>query len=86
MAYGRNGCTIMFWQLRSPTKHVLPNTWVEYGVRSGLGCDTNAYMSHHFTAEELAGKPVPDQHWHEHATCFRIGDRSVRGTAPVVNA
>jgi 7,8-dihydropterin-6-yl-methyl-4-(beta-D-ribofuranosyl)aminobenzene 5'-phosphate synthase len=62
---------------RASIEHVLPNTWVEYGVRNGLGCDTNAYMNHHFTAEELAGKPVSDQHWHEHATCFRIGDRGL---------
>ena len=62
---------------RTSIEHVLPNTWVEYGVRDGLGCDTNAYMNHHFTADELAGKPVPDQHWHEHATCFRLGDRGL---------
>ena len=34
-------------------------------------------MNHHFSAEELAGKPQPDQHWHEHATCFRLGDRGL---------
>jgi 7,8-dihydropterin-6-yl-methyl-4-(beta-D-ribofuranosyl)aminobenzene 5'-phosphate synthase len=62
---------------RSSVEHVLPNTWVEYGVRDGQGCDAHAYMNHHFTAEELAGKPVPDQHWHEHATCFRLGDRGL---------
>ncbi|MGO8915067.1 MAG: MBL fold metallo-hydrolase [Stellaceae bacterium] len=62
---------------RTSIEHVLPNTWVEYGVRDGLGCDASAYMNHHFTAEELAGKPVPDQHWHEHATCFRLGDRGL---------
>ena len=37
----------------------------------------HAYMNHHFTAEELAGKPEPDQHWHEHATCFSLGDRGL---------
>jgi 7,8-dihydropterin-6-yl-methyl-4-(beta-D-ribofuranosyl)aminobenzene 5'-phosphate synthase len=62
---------------RTSIEHVLPNTWVEYGVRDGVGCDASAYMNHHFTAEELAGKPVPDQHWHEHATCFRLGDRGL---------
>jgi len=62
---------------RTSIEHVLPNTWVEYGVRGGLGCDTNAYMNHHFTAEELAGKPEPDQHWHEHAVCFHLGDRGL---------
>jgi 7,8-dihydropterin-6-yl-methyl-4-(beta-D-ribofuranosyl)aminobenzene 5'-phosphate synthase len=33
-----------------------------------------AYGDHHFTPDELAGKPALDQHWHEHATCFRLGD------------
>src|SRR6202453_1413778 len=62
---------------RARFEHVLPNTWVSYGVRDGLGCDASAYLDHHFTAEELAGQPVPDQHWHEHATCFRLGDRGL---------
>ena len=62
---------------RTSIEHVLPNTWVAFGVKDGLGCDTNAYMSHHFTADELAGKPGPDQHWHEHATCFVLGDRGL---------
>ncbi|HEX4597522.1 MAG TPA: MBL fold metallo-hydrolase [Burkholderiaceae bacterium] len=62
---------------RTSMEHVLPNTWVTHGVQNGLGCDTHAYMSHHFSEEELAGKPVPDQHWHEHATCFRLGDRGL---------
>ena len=62
---------------RISIEHVLPQTWVEIGVKNGLGCDANAYMNHHFTAEELAGKPQPDQHWHEHATCFRLGDRGL---------
>jgi 7,8-dihydropterin-6-yl-methyl-4-(beta-D-ribofuranosyl)aminobenzene 5'-phosphate synthase len=58
-------------------EHVLPNSLVEFGTTDGLGCDAHAYMNHHFTPEELAGKPVPDQHWHEHATCFRLGDRGL---------
>jgi 7,8-dihydropterin-6-yl-methyl-4-(beta-D-ribofuranosyl)aminobenzene 5'-phosphate synthase len=62
---------------RTSIEHVLPNSWVEFGVKGGLGCDPNAYTDHHFTAEELAGKPQPDQHWHEHATCFRLGDRGL---------
>ncbi len=62
---------------RTGIEHVLPNTWVEYGVRDGVGCDANGYMNHHFTADELAGKRAPDQHWHEHATCFRLGDRGL---------
>jgi 7,8-dihydropterin-6-yl-methyl-4-(beta-D-ribofuranosyl)aminobenzene 5'-phosphate synthase len=62
---------------RTSIEHVLPNTWVEIGIKDGLGCDAQAYMNQHFTAEELAGKPQPDQHWHEHATCFRLGDRGL---------
>jgi 7,8-dihydropterin-6-yl-methyl-4-(beta-D-ribofuranosyl)aminobenzene 5'-phosphate synthase len=75
---------------RVSLEHVLPNTWVAYGVKDGLGCDAGAYANHHFTADELAGKPVPDQHWHEHATCFKLGDRglvviSSCGHAGIVN-
>ena len=75
---------------RTSIEHVLPNTWVEFGIKDGLGCDPKAYMNHHFTADELAGKPEPDQHWHEHATCFRLGDRgliviSSCGHAGVIN-
>jgi 7,8-dihydropterin-6-yl-methyl-4-(beta-D-ribofuranosyl)aminobenzene 5'-phosphate synthase len=62
---------------RISLEHVLPNTWVEYGVKEGIGCDTHAYMNHHFSEVELTGKPQPDQHWHEHATCFRLGDRGL---------
>jgi 7,8-dihydropterin-6-yl-methyl-4-(beta-D-ribofuranosyl)aminobenzene 5'-phosphate synthase len=62
---------------RTSFEHVLPNTWVKYGVYNGLGCDTSAYLNRHFTAAELAGTPEPDQHWHEHATCFRLGDRGL---------
>jgi 7,8-dihydropterin-6-yl-methyl-4-(beta-D-ribofuranosyl)aminobenzene 5'-phosphate synthase len=62
---------------RTSIEHVLPNSWVEFGVKDGLGCDPKAYMDHHFTPEELAGTPQPDQHWHEHATCFHLRDRGL---------
>ena len=62
---------------RTSIEHVLPNTWVEVGIKDGVGCDAQAYLNHHFTADELAGRPQPDQHWHEHATCFRLGDRGL---------
>ena len=62
---------------RTSIEHVLPQTWVAIGIKDGLGCDAHAYLNHHFSAEELAGKPQPDQHWHEHATCFRLGDRGL---------
>jgi 7,8-dihydropterin-6-yl-methyl-4-(beta-D-ribofuranosyl)aminobenzene 5'-phosphate synthase len=75
---------------RTSIEHVLPNTWVEFGIKDGLGCDARAYKYHHFTAAELSGNPQPDQHWHEHATCFRLGDRglvviSSCGHAGIVN-
>ena len=62
---------------RTSIERVLPNSWVETCIKDGLGCDASAYMNHHFSADELAGKPQPDQHWHEHATCFRLGDRGL---------
>jgi 7,8-dihydropterin-6-yl-methyl-4-(beta-D-ribofuranosyl)aminobenzene 5'-phosphate synthase len=62
---------------RNSMEHVLPNTWVKLGSPDGVGCDANGYLDHHFSAEELAGAAVPDQHWHEHATCFRLGDRGL---------
>jgi 7,8-dihydropterin-6-yl-methyl-4-(beta-D-ribofuranosyl)aminobenzene 5'-phosphate synthase len=62
---------------RVSIEHVLPNSQVTFGIKDGTGCDTAAYMDHHFTADELAGKPEPDQHWHEHATCFNLGDRGL---------
>ncbi|HTW52110.1 MAG TPA: MBL fold metallo-hydrolase [Stellaceae bacterium] len=75
---------------RNSIEHVLPNTFEEYGVKDGAGCDASAIHNHHFTPEELAGKPQPDQHWSEHAACFRVGDRglvviSSCGHAGIVN-
>jgi 7,8-dihydropterin-6-yl-methyl-4-(beta-D-ribofuranosyl)aminobenzene 5'-phosphate synthase len=60
---------------RSGIEKVLPNTMVEYGIRDGLGCDATNYT--HFTAAELQGKVVPDEHTHEHATCFNVKDRGL---------
>jgi 7,8-dihydropterin-6-yl-methyl-4-(beta-D-ribofuranosyl)aminobenzene 5'-phosphate synthase len=75
---------------RTSIEHVLPNTFVEYGVKGGIGCDTSAVHNHHFTADEMSGKPQPDQHWSEHATCFSVGNRglvviSSCGHAGIVN-
>jgi 7,8-dihydropterin-6-yl-methyl-4-(beta-D-ribofuranosyl)aminobenzene 5'-phosphate synthase len=75
---------------RASIEHVLPNSYAEYGVKDGLGCDAAAIHNHHFTAEELSGKPQSDQHWSEHATCFSVGDRglvviSSCGHAGIVN-
>ena len=62
---------------RTSVEHVLPNTLVKFGTQDGLGCDPKLYGNHHFTDDELAGAATPDQHWHEHATCFRLGDRGL---------
>jgi 7,8-dihydropterin-6-yl-methyl-4-(beta-D-ribofuranosyl)aminobenzene 5'-phosphate synthase len=75
---------------RTSIEHVLPQTLVKYGIQDGLGCDAKVYGNHHFSGEELAGTAVPDQHWHEHATCFRLGERglvviSSCGHAGIVN-
>src|SRR5215475_1727099 len=51
---------------RNSIERVLPNGFVDYSGESA-GC---AYS--HFTAAELQGKIVPDEHVHEHATCFNI--------------
>jgi len=56
---------------RNSFEHVLPNTFVEYGMKDGLGCDIPA------AAAKAQGKPVPDQHLNEHATCFHLKDRGL---------
>jgi 7,8-dihydropterin-6-yl-methyl-4-(beta-D-ribofuranosyl)aminobenzene 5'-phosphate synthase len=60
---------------RSGIEKVLPNSMVEFGIKDGLGCDATKYT--HFTAAELQGKIVPDEHIHEHATCFNVKDRGL---------
>jgi 7,8-dihydropterin-6-yl-methyl-4-(beta-D-ribofuranosyl)aminobenzene 5'-phosphate synthase len=57
---------------RSGVEKVLPNTLVEFGVKNNLGCDMS-----HFSAAELQGKIMPDEHVHEHATCFNLKDRGL---------
>ena len=71
---------------RSGIERVLPNTLVEFGVKDGLGCDMR-----HFSAAELQGKIMPDEHVHEHATCFNLKGRgliviSSCGHAGIVNS
>lgn len=70
---------------RSSIEKVLPNTMVEFGVKDGLGCDTA-----HYLPSEMVGKIVPDEHIHEHATCFNIKGKglvviSSCGHAGIVN-
>ncbi len=69
---------------RTSFERVLPNTMVEYAKRDGVGCDLPA---EHARAQ---GKPVQDQHIHEHGTCFHVKDRglvviSSCGHAGIVN-
>jgi 7,8-dihydropterin-6-yl-methyl-4-(beta-D-ribofuranosyl)aminobenzene 5'-phosphate synthase len=57
---------------RTSKERVLPNTHVEFAMRDGLGCNAS-----HYTPAELQGKIVPDEHLHEHATCFNVKDRGL---------
>jgi 7,8-dihydropterin-6-yl-methyl-4-(beta-D-ribofuranosyl)aminobenzene 5'-phosphate synthase len=51
---------------RSSLERVLPNGFVDYTLQ-GASCGYG-----HYTPAELQGKFVPDEHVHEHATCFTI--------------
>src|SRR5919107_673816 len=51
---------------RNSMERMLPNGFVDY-TKEGASCDYG-----HYTAAELQGKFVPDEHVHEHATCFNI--------------
>jgi 7,8-dihydropterin-6-yl-methyl-4-(beta-D-ribofuranosyl)aminobenzene 5'-phosphate synthase len=57
---------------RTSIEKVLPNTLVERKIEDGLGCDAS-----HYTTAELQGKIVPDEHVHEHATCFNVKDKGL---------
>jgi len=57
---------------RRSIERVLPNTFVEFSMKDGVGCNAG-----HFTPAEMQGKIVPDEHIHEHATCFNIKDRGL---------
>src|SRR5262249_28315283 len=59
----------------SGIEKVLPNSMVEFGIKDGLGCDATKYT--HFTPAEMQGKVLPDEHIHEHATCFNLKDRGL---------
>jgi len=54
---------------RRSIERILPQTWVEFGIKDGLGCNTS-----HYLPAEMDGKIVPDEHIHEHATCFNVRD------------
>ena len=57
---------------RTSKERMLPNTFVEFATRDGLGCNAS-----HYTSAELQGKIVPDEHIHEHATCFNVKDKGL---------
>ncbi len=57
---------------RTSIEKVLPNSFVERKMEDGLGCDAG-----HYTAAEMLGKIVPDEHVHEHATCFYVKDKGL---------
>ena len=70
---------------RKSFERVFQNTFVDYSMKDGVGCDIPA------AAEKAAGKPVPDQHLNEHATCYHLKDRglvviSSCGHSGIVNA
>lgn len=70
---------------RRSFEKVLPNTLVEYHRGEGApGCSIPAWDA------EAGGKPMQDQHRHEHGTCFNVKDRglvviSSCGHAGIVN-
>ena len=57
---------------RNSIEKVLPNTLVEFGMKDGVGCDAGRYV-----AADMVGKIVPDEHLHEHATCFNVKDKGL---------
>jgi len=71
---------------RRSIERVLPNTHVEFGMKDGAGCDASQYLP-----AEMNGKTVPDEHLHEHATCFNVKGKglvviSSCGHAGIVNS
>jgi 7,8-dihydropterin-6-yl-methyl-4-(beta-D-ribofuranosyl)aminobenzene 5'-phosphate synthase len=57
---------------RNSMEKVLPNTMVELKLKDGAGCNAS-----HYLPAEMEGKIVPDEHIHEHATCFNLKDRGL---------
>ncbi|HLI98345.1 MAG TPA: MBL fold metallo-hydrolase [Bradyrhizobium sp.] len=57
---------------RSSIEKVLPNSLVEFQLKDGAGCDWG-----HYLPAEMEGKIVPDEHIHEHATCFNLKDKGL---------
>src|ERR1043165_27789 len=53
--------------VRNSMERILPNSFVDYSQKDGQSCNYG-----HYTPAELQGKILPDEHVHEHATCFNI--------------
>jgi 7,8-dihydropterin-6-yl-methyl-4-(beta-D-ribofuranosyl)aminobenzene 5'-phosphate synthase len=45
---------------------------VELKLKDGAGCNWS-----HYLPAEMEGKIVPDEHIHEHATCFNLRDKGL---------
>jgi 7,8-dihydropterin-6-yl-methyl-4-(beta-D-ribofuranosyl)aminobenzene 5'-phosphate synthase len=57
---------------RNSIEKVLPNSLVEFKLKDGAGCNWS-----HYLPAEMEGKIVPDEHIHEHATCFNLRDKGL---------
>jgi 7,8-dihydropterin-6-yl-methyl-4-(beta-D-ribofuranosyl)aminobenzene 5'-phosphate synthase len=57
---------------RNSIEKVLPNSLVEFKLKDGAGCNAS-----HYLPAEMEGKIVPDEHIHEHATCFKLKDKGL---------
>src|SRR5579872_746241 len=57
---------------RNSIERVLPNSMVEFKLKDGAGCNWS-----HYLPAEMDGKIVPDEHIHEHATCFNLRDKGL---------
>jgi len=57
---------------RESIERVLPNSIVEFALKNGAGCNAS-----HYLPAEMEGKIVPDEHIHEHATCFNLKDKGL---------
>jgi 7,8-dihydropterin-6-yl-methyl-4-(beta-D-ribofuranosyl)aminobenzene 5'-phosphate synthase len=57
---------------RKSLEKVLPNSMVEFKEKDGAGCAWS-----HYLPAEMEGKIVPDEHIHEHATCFNFRDKGL---------
>ena len=57
---------------RTSFERVLPNTQVEFGIKDGAGCDAGKYLG-----ADMNGKMAPDEHRHEHASCFHVKDKGL---------